>query len=155
MLMTINKSLILFLSNFRFKPNMNNAEQESQEKVYPQEKVSPQEETIKAQQEKVVIHPQQNVEAGDQQKEETPLIAQNQEEATQLDDSQLVEVVVVVAVVSDEVEVPSTNNGIFCRCLPVDYDQLSQDSALTEVSDCGSNDSGYDSSDFDFDSQDS
>jgi hypothetical protein len=152
--MTINKSLILFLSNFRFKPNMNYAEQESQEKVYPQEKVSPQEETIKTQQEKVVIHPQQNVEAGDQQKEETPLIVQNQEEeATQLDESKFVEV--VVAVVPDEVEVPITNNGIFCRCLPADYDQLSQDSALTEVSDCGSNDSGYDSSDFDFDSQDS
>ena len=151
--MTINKSLILFLSNFRFKPNMNYAEQESQEKVYPQEKVSPQEETIKTQQ--VVIHPQQNVEAGDQQKEETPLVVQNQEEATKLDECKLVEV--VVAVTPDEVEVPNpiTNNGIYCCCLPGDYDQLSQDSALTEVSDCGSNDSGYDSSDFDFDSQDS
>ena len=152
--MTINKSLILFLSNFRFKPNMNNAEQESQEKVYPQEKVSPQEETIKAQQEKVVIHPQKNVEAGDQQKEETPLFVHNQEEeeeATQLDECKLIKVVVP----PDEVEVLITNNENYCCCLPGDNGQLSQDSALTEASDCGSNDSGYDSSDFDFDSQDS
>ena len=100
---------------------MNYDEQESQEKIYPQEKVSPQEETVKAQQEKVVIHSQQNVEAGDQQKEETPLIVQNEEEeATQLDECKLVEEV-VVEVLPDEVEVPITNNGIYCCCLPVDY----------------------------------
>jgi hypothetical protein len=116
MLMTINKSIILFLSNFRFKPNMNNVEQESQEKVYPQEKVSPQEETIKAQ-EKVVIHPQQNVDAGDEQKEETPLIVQNEEEeATQLDEYKLVEVVVLPDVV--EVPNPITNmESIVVVCL--------------------------------------